>query len=196
MKQLVFCFFFLFVLNAYSYAAIPTDIPSENPQRLIHEVNVTDSYQWSSEHSKYVLLDTQVNFKTIVQPKEFSDEDGGNVVDEGNISAVSDNNARYLSVNPNKVFFESESAEKVAVNARLSDDKKKLSVQFSKERKEDLLKGILAVVDIGPIQTDSYKTQSSDYECKVQNAKLICSINYVLKKDSNSEAAEPTSAKL
>ena len=191
MKQLIFCFFLLFSLSAYTYAAIPTDAPSEN---LVHQVNVTDSYKWSPEHSKYVLLNTQVNFKTIVQQAEPSIRN--TVVDEGNVSDVSKNSTRYLSVNPNTVYFESEASEKVAVKAKLSADKKKLAVYFSKQRKNNLLEGMLAVVDIGPTQTDSYKTQSSNYVCQVQNLRLVCSINYVLKKDLNPEVTEPTSARL
>ena len=194
MKHLVFCFFFLFLLNAYSYAAIPADISSENLQSLVHQVNVTDSYKWSPEHSKYVLLDTQVAFKTMVQQTEPIARD--DIVDEGNVSAVSEGSTRYLSVNPNKVYFESGTSKRVAVNAKLSEDKKKLSVRFSKAKKDDLLKGMLAVVDIGPTQTDSYKTQSSDYECEVQKSQLICSISYVLKRDLNQEVTEPTSARL
>ena len=194
MKQLVFCFFLLFLLNAYSYAAIRTDISSENLKLLVHQVNVTDSYRWSSKHSKYVLLDTQVNFKTIVQQTESIVR--ADIVDEGNVSAVSEDSTRYLSVNPDKVYFESGASKKVTVNATLSEDKKKLSVRFSKAKKDDLLKGMLAVVDIGLTQTDSYKTQSSDYECEIQKSQLICSISYVLKKSLAPEATEPTSASL
>lgn len=191
MKQLIFCLFLLFFLNVYSHAAIPTDV---SPEKLVHQINVTDSYRWSPEHSKYVLLNTQLDFKTMVQQAEPSVR--ANVVDEGIVSDISKNSKRYLSVHTNTVYFESEASDKVVIDAKLSDDKKKLLVYFSEKRKTDLLKGMLAVVNVGLTQTDSYKTQFSDYECTVQNSKLVCSINYVLKKNLNPEITESNSARL
>ena len=177
MKHLFFCFFYLFSLSAYS--AVNSDL-SEN-SHLTLKARVTDTYVWSDKEYKYSLESSQFTFK-VLKADEDSDSEL-NIVDQGGVTDASNTATRYLSVSLDQVRFESKAEGKIkkqaVLKAQLSDNKEKLWVYFSEQRKNDILSSLLSAADVKFHLQGKQQGSSSDYSCEVRNKKLVCAIDYL-----------------
>ena len=138
-----------------------------------------DTYIWSDKDRKYGLENSQFTFK-ILKEAEDSELD---ILNQGDIKDVSNTITRYLYVLPDHVHFESVEEgrvkNKTVLKSQLSDNKEKLLVYFSEQRKNDILSGLLLASDIKLDPQKNQKDSFSDYSCEIKNKKLICVINYL-----------------
>ena len=194
-KHLLFCFFCLFSINAYS--AIAPDV-SESLQ-LTLKARVTDTYVWSDELNKYSLQNSQFTFK-VLKAGENTDSELNNVIDQGGVTDISSTATRYLSVSSNQVRFESieegKQKKRMILKAQLSDSKEQLLVYLSEKRKGDILSGLLVAADVKFDLQNGQQNSSSDYSCGIKDKKLICTIDYLSVASAEIENLSLTSQKI
>jgi len=181
-------FFYIFSIPAFSYAQSSENSASskealEEDSEALYKAQLTDFYTWSQEDEKYVLKKSQFGFKMLIE----KDSDAKDVVvDEFQVVDVVDTpkKKRYLSVfSPKEVHFEyglEDSGKKLSVQSKLSGDQKKLSVYLSEKSKSSILNSLLSAYKVEEVSGSQIQS-SSDYECRIQKAHLVCSIEYILK---------------
>ena len=191
---MLFISMFLSSAWASSYV-IPKDA------KCLITARVLDTYH-SVEGEKYNLEKINTSF----QIKVVSERDGlSRVVHNGQGENKIQKFQRFITVFPNdEVLFEMPPTIKpddrsmfdknsplfqdpddvplreVTVRSSLSEDEENLSVYFEDEKKKGVLLGMLYLYDvILPLHSIQQQISSSDYECKIQNGKFLCNIDYV-----------------
>lgn len=172
-----FIFIFLFVST---YAATATVKNTKSVYTL--KASIVDTYSWSSKQDKYSLSRSNVNFNLLSQNQNNSDLI---VLDKKSVTEISAKPVRFLYVvNTKKVHLESidkaGNLKTLVVKSNMSLNQENLSIYFSNENKNNILKGILTVSDISSFTLDTNKITSTAYNCKLENKNLICSVNYTL----------------
>ncbi len=177
-------------------------IPKDAEFRIT--ARVLDTYQWSAEDEKYNLKKINTNFQIMV----VSERNGfSRVVYNGKGEDKIQKFERFITVFPNdEVLFELPPTIKpddrsmfdrnsplfqdpndaplreVVVKSNLSEDGESLSVYFENDKKRGVLLGMLYLYDVVlPLYSIEKSISSSDYECKIQDGKFVCNIDYVFK---------------
>lgn len=199
-RAVLFTIMFLSPAWASSYG-----IPADAQFRI--EAQVLDTYEWSVDEGrnkdKYNLEKVRMGFQIMV----ISESAGlSHVVQNENGEKKISTFERSMTVFPNDevlfelppifkpVEFDKDSPlyqdpdeiplREVFARSRLSEDEERLSVYFEENKKKGVLVGMLYSYDvILPLHNINPQISSSDYQCRIRNSKLLCSIDYVFNMD-------------
>jgi hypothetical protein len=180
MKQLFSCFFYFILFATYPVVAHSVLEKASDPVFVLM-ASVIDSYEWSEAKQKYSLRNSEFTFQVRQKMEGDSPSD---VVHRNSIRDTPNRDVRYLSVSsPEVVYFESVVSsvwKKMVVKAKMFEEKERLFVYFSKERKSNILNNMLLAAGVNFSVQENQGT-SSDYYCNVNQGLLVCSISYMKK---------------
>ena len=199
MKKVTLFSIFLFPVWANSYG-----IPADTQFRI--EAQVLDTYHWSVDKERnkeqYNLEKVKMGFQILVVSESeglshvVQNESGENKISTFKRSmTVFPNNEVLFEMPPiikpddrsmldrdSPLFQDPDDAPLKEVFARssLSEDQERLSVYFEDNKKKGVLVSMLYSYNvILPLHNINPQISSSDYQCRIQNGKLLCSIDYV-----------------
>lgn len=199
MKKLLLFLFYLNLLVAYPYAFgssqdlqakanSSSDFPknfesvsesADSQQDYVLSARVTDTYTWSEEDKRYSLQSSQFNFQVLLEDQKTKEL---NLVDSGNVLDRPRQDTRYLYVSSANIvhFLSAVTKTKKTLDASLSGNRENLTVYLPEKDKDDILSGMMLAVGMD-FSINQNQSQFSDYNCHIENKKLICIIDYVLR---------------
>ena len=203
MKKVILLNLFLFPAWVYSYG-----IPSDAQFRI--EAQVLDTYKWSVDNGrnkdKYNLEKVRMGFQIMVvseseglshivqnekgEKKIFTFERSMTVFPNNKVlfempPIIKPDDRSMLDRN-NPLFQDPDDAPLREVFARssLSEDQENLSVYFEEDKKKGVLVSMLYSYNVVlPLHNINPQISTSSYQCRIQNGKLLCSIDYVFNMD-------------